>query len=113
MTVDISTDYLSWDNTEAVEVIYHIDAREQPAVAVANALRIRPMSPNTFVGGVQLPAEQVDWWIPIAQLGSDIELDTDGVVVDAEGLRYRLNTAERVSYGGSFSHWNCKSTRET
>lgn len=113
MTVDISTDYLSWDNTESVGVIYHVDAEEMPSVAVANALRIRPNSVNIDIGNVRLPAEQVDWWIPVAQLGASIELDNDCVVTDASGLRYRAITTERVSYGNSYSHWNCRTVRET
>lgn len=112
MTVSISTEYLAWDNTESVTVVLNKNGLPQAEITIDNALRISPRSVFQIAAGVRLSSDTVVWWIPIAQLGTDQDMDTDGLVKDAEGVRYRVQSATRVSYGNSYSHWNVTSIKE-
>ncbi|HSG68908.1 MAG TPA: hypothetical protein VLA12_00760 [Planctomycetaceae bacterium] len=111
-TVSISTEYLAWDNTEAVNVTYHKNGKPLPEIPVANALRINPRTVFQIAAGIALTSNTVVWWLPIAQLGSDVDLDRDAIVRDSDDVEYHLQAATRVSLGNSYSHWNCTTVKE-
>lgn len=110
-TVNISTEYLAWDNIEAVYVTYHEDGKERPRKTISYALRVMPADKRSSYQGMRTSARETSYWLPIAEFGSD---EPDGNMVlerASNGEKYSLLESKKVEYGTSESHWDCLMTR--
>ena len=110
-TVNVSQEYLAWDNVETVYVTYQIDGRVQPRKTLNYALSVMPNDKRSSYQGVRTNSRQETFWLPIAEFGSK---EPDGNMVlerASNGQKYSLIESKKVAYGTSESHWDCMMTR--
>lgn len=93
--MDFSTDYLAWDNVEAVTLL--VATRAAPRlvlvpVAKRRAVRGSQKSPS---GGVYAGFE-VRWLVPRGVLTAGVEPKLADVVEDAKGTQWTVLTVERL-----------------
>lgn len=106
-TLDISTEYMLWDNVESVTVNIKSGTTYGSNITVANALRMDIDLRKQVFNGVRLESGQLFFWLPVAQVGSSNRPDQDMKITDSGGAVYYKITAVRRSLGNSYSHWEC------
>lgn len=109
-TVDISTEYLAWDNVETVKCTYSIEGKIQPQKSISYALRISPNDLRARSAGVRTSSRQVIFWLPVAEFGTK-EPDGNMVIEDSENVKYSLDASKLITLGNSKSHWEVVATR--
>lgn len=109
-TVDISTEYLAWDNVETVYCTYNIDGEPQPRKPITYALRVNPRDRRDSPLGVRTSSRDVTFWLPVAEFGTK-EPDGNMVIEDSSQVKYSANETNLVRLGDSKSHWIVRATR--
>ena len=112
MTLDISKDYLHWDNVETVYVTRYKNGDEQPRVTLAYALRVSPRDKRSSFSGVRTSSRETTYWLPVAEFGAKEPDGNMQLERASNGEKYRLLESSLVAYGTSDSHWDCLMTRE-
>lgn len=111
-TVDISAEYLAWDNVETVTVITNIDGQVQPQKTLDYALFVSPNDKRSSYQGMRSDSRTATFWLPIAEFGTK---EPDGNMQlrrSSGGEKYRLLDSKKITYGNSESHWDVLMTRE-
>jgi hypothetical protein len=112
MAIDISTDYVSWDNTESVKCTAHEDGEPLKEVTVANALRVSPTNKFSSFSGVKTNSKQTTFWLPIALFGTK-QPDMNMIIKDSDNVKYNVSSdARKIAYGTSVSHWDVLVTQQ-
>lgn len=100
--MDLSSDYLCWDQVEAISL--EIPTRAAPrtldvSVAKRRAIRSREKSPS---GGVYQGFE-TRWLIPARMLPTGEKIEPAQVILDQEGTRWTVLTVDRNKHGHTWA----------
>lgn len=106
MSIDASTDYLSWDNTEAVTV--HLRRSSGTTeVSVTHALQQEIDRRRSQYGTVALTGQETIWHVPHALLAPNAEtrrIEVDDYIVDAAS---RTWVVLQSSWAAWRTRWEC------
>ena len=111
-TVNVTQEYLAWDNVETVYVTRYVNGDEQPRVTLSYALRVMPNDKRSSYQNVRMSARETTFWLPIAEFGTKEPDGNMKLERASNGETYRLLESKKVAYGTSDSHWDCMFTRE-
>jgi hypothetical protein len=107
VTVDISDDFLFFDNFESVTVT--LKRTSNLSATIANALRGALSRSELNALGVMLPETVATWFIPYDQLIEDQSGQEmrEGDTIAPSGESWHVKSVKVVGAGGSISGWNC------
>lgn len=96
-TLDVTKDYLNWDNTEAVTVSL-IRTTGTTARTIANALRRAINRTDSQVAGVQIGAESTAWNIAVDQMTTGDEIKEGDTVTDADSVVWTVKIVALLTF---------------
>ena len=102
-TIDVTTDYLIFDNTEAVTVTLKRAAGDT-ARSVTSALQRAVTRNDSQTAGVQIGSDSTVWHIANDELTSGDAIKEGDTITDAASVVW---TVKGVSFGTFETRWRC------
>lgn len=96
-TLDVTQDFLNWDNTEAVTVSL-IRTTGTTARSIANGLRRAINRTDSQVAGIQIGSESTVWNIPVAQMTTGDEIKEGDTVTDDDAIVWRIKIVALLTF---------------
>jgi hypothetical protein len=84
--LDVSDDYLLWDNTESATVTIKRAGVANVARSVSRALRRGINGNDAQVAGVQIGSDSVVWNIAVAELETGDEIEEGDTITDSSSV---------------------------
>lgn len=107
-TIDYSSDYTHWDNTEVV-TLYSYSGQAESRIAISIAKRADLSRAQIQAAGVSLEGDEQGWWLPTALAG---EVRRGDRIKDAAGVYWQIRSAVKRRIGSSATHWECVTVLE-
>lgn len=108
-TIDYSSEYLFWSQTEAVTVMLRQQS-ENKSVSVATALRESINRKSASYAGLSLEGNAVQWCIPVALMGGET-MHVGDEIKDSSGVRWKVSALTLIHIGSSPTHWEAMCER--
>lgn len=101
--IDFSTDYLFWDNPEAVTVTTTVGG-SATSTSVERALQQDVSKTRGQFAGIQLTGDELGWLVPVTLMGS-VEINIGDTLTQADSTVWRIVGAVKRGIGSNDTHW--------